>query len=113
MSSTFNFWQCKIKLFLQFGSQRLSKISHLIKVSAMVMVDPGKYLVNPIIFHMPSGKNLFELELSGSKEILRVGFVAGIVFHANRIRPNNSNDFKWFMRIFPRKNAWLFEIIKI
>ena len=82
MSAALNFWQAKIKFFRQLRAQRFRKIAHLIKVPAMVMIDPGEHLMNPVGFYFPLRKNFFELELGGSKKVLWTGW--GLNVHANR-----------------------------
>jgi hypothetical protein len=66
----------------------------------MIMIDPGEYLMNPIGFNPPIGKQFLESEFRSSKKVLWSGWVWGFHFHANRKRFNNSSGFIIVEEIF-------------
>jgi len=64
------------------------------------MIDPGEYLMNPIGFNPPSGKQLLEPEFRSAKKVLWAGYVWSFHFYANRKCFNNSSDFIIVEEIF-------------
>ncbi len=71
------------------------------------MIDPGEYLMDPVGFNLPLGKNFLEAELRGAKKILLARYIRGLSIHVNCKSSKKSNNLVilWAGLIIFRENG--------